>query len=228
VRFEDELNRARKTAPETVRRDLIATHAPDPVPALLRSGTRSEDRATVALLGAICDALDRYWECAMAPNWPQMLLVLEADTTYRAGRLATGGAHLLFGDIHPNLQWSDGVLSITEMVGHHTVAAAGRGLLLIPSIFANKPVPPMSSTEAPSLAYPSRGVATLWAPPPQPDPTALVDLLGRTHALLLQMLDEPLPPPRSPVASRSPRAPSHSTSMHRAGSRTASNVFTFG
>ena len=29
------------------------------------------------------------------------------------------------------------------MVGRHTVAAAGRGLLLMPSIFAIEPVPPL-------------------------------------------------------------------------------------
>ena len=79
------------------------------------------------------------------------------------------------------------------MVGDHTVAAAGRGLLLTPSIFAYKPVPPLDPGEPPSLGYPSRGIGTLWSPPPQPDPTALVDLLGRTRTLLLQMLEEPLP-----------------------------------
>jgi DNA-binding transcriptional ArsR family regulator len=121
-----------------------------------------------------------------------MRLVLEADTTYRARQLAVGGAHLLFADVHPNVSWSDGVLSIAEMIGDHTVNAAGRGLLLMPSIFATKPVPPLDPGEPPSLSYPSRGIGTLWAPPPQPALTALVDLLGRTRALLLQMLDEPL------------------------------------
>jgi DNA-binding transcriptional ArsR family regulator len=79
------------------------------------------------------------------------------------------------------------------MVGQHTVAAAGRGLLLTPSIFAPKPVPPLDPREPPALAYPSRGIGTLWAPPPRPDPSALVDLLGRRRALLLQLLGEPLP-----------------------------------
>jgi len=115
------------------------------------------------------------------------------DTTYRARQLATGGARRLFADVHPNLSWNDGVLSIAEMISHDTVAAAGRGLLLVPSIFAYKPVPPLDPDEPPSLGYPSRGIATLWAPPPQPKPGALVDLLGRTRALLLQMLEEPLP-----------------------------------
>lgn len=192
-RIEDELATIRATAPEIVRRDLLATHAPDPVPEPLRSVIRKDKRVTVGLRNAICEALRRYWDHAMAPSWPAMRLVLEADTTYRARQLATGGARLLFADMHPNVRWSGGVLSIAEMVGHHTVVAGGRGLLLTPSIFAPKPAPPVDPGEPPLLTYPSRGVGTLWAPPPQPELTALINLLGRTRALLLQMLDEPLP-----------------------------------
>ena len=191
-RFEDELAAIRRTPPSVVRRDLLASHAPDPVPDPLRPAERADQRTTIELLDVICDALERYWKVAMAPTWPQLRLVLEADTTYRARQLATGGARLLFADIHPNLRWGEGVLSISEMVGQHTVPAGG-GLLLMPSIFALKPAPPLDPGEPPSLAYPSRGIGTLWAPPPQPDLTALVDLLGRTRALLLQMLEEPLP-----------------------------------
>jgi DNA-binding transcriptional ArsR family regulator len=193
ARFDEELAAVRATPPAIVRRDLVATHAPDPVPDELQAATVSNDEATTALRDAICDALERHWQRSVASGWPEMQLVLEADTTYRARQLATGGARLLFADIHPNLRWSDGVLTVTEMVGDHTVAAGGRGLLLTPSIFAYKPVPPLDPGEPPSLGYPSRGIGTLWSPPPQPDPTALVDLLGRTRALLLQMLEEPLP-----------------------------------
>jgi DNA-binding transcriptional ArsR family regulator len=193
ARFEDELAVVRATPPKIVRRDLLVTHAPDPVPDELRAATRSDTRPTRRLLGAICDALERHWKDSLAPIWPQMQLVLEADTTYRARQLVSGGARLLFADMHPNLRWNDGVLSIAEMISHDTVVAAGRGLLLIPSIFAYKPVPPLNPREPPSLGYPSRGIATLWSPPPQPHPSALVDLLGRTRARLLQMLGEPLP-----------------------------------
>jgi DNA-binding transcriptional ArsR family regulator len=193
MNVEDELATVRASPPATVRRDLLATHAPDPVPHALRSAERSDPRATRRLLNGICDALDRYWESAIAPSWPEMRLVLEADTTYRARQLAVGGARLLFADVHPNVRWSDSVLTITEMIGEHTVAAAGRGLPLMPSVFAHKPVPPLDPGEPPSLAYPSRGIGTLWAPPPEPDVSALIDLLGRTRALLLQILDEPLP-----------------------------------
>src|SRR5579884_1380755 len=142
-RFEDELAAVAATPPATVRRDLRATHAPDPLPGPLRSAVRSDKRATVRLLNAICDALERYWRSSVEPSWAPMQLVLEADTTYRARQLAAGGARLLFADIHPNVRWQAGAVSIAEMVGDHTVAAAGRGLLLMPSIFAHKPVPPL-------------------------------------------------------------------------------------
>ena len=193
ARFEDELAAVRATAPEIVRRDLRATHAPDPPPDRLRAVARSNNRATLKLLGTICDALERHWERAIAPTWPQMQLVLEADTTYRARQLATGGARLLFADMHPNLRWDNGVLTIQEMISEGTIAAAGRGLLLVPSIFAYKPVPPLDPTEPPSVGYPSRGVATLWAPASAADAGALAELLGRPRARVLQMLAEPLP-----------------------------------
>ncbi len=191
-KYEDELAMVRGTPPELVRRDLLATHAPDPVPEALRSIERSDKRAARRLLKTICEALDRYWERALAPVWREMRLVLEADTTYRARQLATGGASLLFSDMHPNLRWADGALNVSEMVGHHTVAS-GQGLLLMPSIFATKPAPPIDPAEPPSLAYPSRGIGTLWAPAPEPDRTALINLLGRRRTLLLQMIAEPLP-----------------------------------
>lgn len=192
-RFEDELAIVRASAPAIVRRDLIATHAPDPVPAALAPATRRSSRAVTALRDRICDELERYHELALAPSWPEMRLVLEADTTYRARQLAIGGARLLFADMHPNLRWRDGVLEIEEMISEHTVRAAGRGLRLMPSIFAVKPAPPLVPEEPPALTYPSRGVATLWAPPPPVPRSSLASLLGAPRARLLDMLGEPLP-----------------------------------
>jgi Bacterial regulatory protein, arsR family len=191
--FEEELATVRATPPDIVRRDLKATHAPNPLPKALRAADGTDDAAVNALLETICDALERHWETALAPSWPQIRLVLEGDMTYRARQLAKGGARLLFADIHPNLRWRDGVLFIDDMIGHHHIPASGRGLLLMPSIFAYKPVPPLVPEEPPSLAYPSRGIATLWAPAPSGDDGALASLLGAPRARLLHMLAEPLP-----------------------------------
>jgi DNA-binding transcriptional ArsR family regulator len=64
---------------------------------------------------------------------------------------------------------------------------------LIPSVFAYKPVPPLSADEPPWLAYPSRDIAILWAQPPEPDATALAALIGGPRATLLRLLEEPMP-----------------------------------
>ncbi len=191
--FTDELALVRATVPDVVRRDIVAAHAPGPLPEALEAALAPGDGPLLALLEAVCDVLERLWDVVLRPVWPRLRLVLEADTTYRARQLATGGARLLFTDMPPNLTWRHGVLEIEEMVGRHEVAAAGRGLLLVPSVFACKPVPPTGSEAAPWLAYPSRGVGTLWAPAEQADASALDELLGRPRARLLRLLGEPLP-----------------------------------
>ncbi|GLV84451.1 transcriptional regulator [Streptomyces lavendulae subsp. lavendulae] len=191
--FEDELAVVGRTDPATVRRDLLATHAPDPLPDALRAADTADDASVLGLRDDLCDLLWRYWEVAVEPMWPRMRLLLEADMTYRARQLAVGGARLLFADMHPNLRWHDGVLHISRMVGRYHARASGRGLLLVPSVFAHKPAPPVGADEAPMMSYPSRGLATLWAPAPLPDASALVSLLGASRTRLLGLLDAPLP-----------------------------------
>jgi DNA-binding transcriptional ArsR family regulator len=183
--FDEELSHVRRTPPELVRRDLAAALVPGPIPA--------DDASAVEFRDAACELLRRYWELAVEPAWPRMRRILEADMTYRARRLAVGGARLLFADMHPNLRWHEGVLYISRMIGRHHVAVSGRGLLLMPSVFAHKPVPPVSPEEPPILVYPSRAVATLWTPPAAPDATALTSLVGAPRARLLHLLDDPLP-----------------------------------
>ncbi|GKQ33689.1 transcriptional regulator [Streptomyces sp. A012304] len=190
--FEEELAAVRRTRPAQVRHDLLLAHDPDPLPTALRDAL-ADDRRVTGLRDAICDVLRQYWEVAVEPMWPRMRLVLEADMTYRARRLALGGARLLFADMHPNLRWQGGELRIDKMISGHRVRASGRGLLLLPSVFAHKPAPPVSPDEPPSLVYPCRGVATLWDTAPPPDNTALVSLLGASRARLLALLEEPLP-----------------------------------
>jgi DNA-binding transcriptional ArsR family regulator len=191
--FEEELTVVRQTPVDVVRRDVLAAYPRGRLADVLQDVTAADDAPVLALRDAICDHLQRYWDVAIKPTWPQMRLVLEADMTYRARQLAVGGARLLFADMHPNLRWRDGVLHIDKMIGRHRVLVSGRGLLLVPSVFAHKPAPPVSPDEPPMLAYPCRGVATLWAPTPTADAAALASLLGMPRARLLGLLDEPLP-----------------------------------
>ncbi|MFF8973250.1 helix-turn-helix domain-containing protein [Streptomyces sp. NPDC014995] len=190
--FEEELAVVRQADPAQVRHDLLLAHAPDPLPAALREAVADAPRVA-GLRDAICEVLRQYWRVAIESLWPRMRLLLEADMTYRARQLALGGARLLFADMHPNLRWQGGELYIDKMISKHRVMASGRGLLLLPSVFAHKPAPPVSPEEPPSLVYPCRGVATLWDTAPPTDGTALVSLLGAPRARLLGLLEEPLP-----------------------------------
>ncbi|MDX3457470.1 ArsR family transcriptional regulator [Streptomyces sp. ME02-8801-2C] len=190
--FDEQLAVVRQTSPARVRHDLLTAHAPDPLPAALHDAAVADDASVVRLRDAVCELLRQFWEVAIEPEWRQMRLLLEADMTYRARQLAVGGARLLFADMHPNLRWHNGVLHIDKMISRHRVAASGRGLLLLPSVFAHKPAPPVGPEEPPRLVYPVRGVATLWATPPTVDATALTSLLGAPRARLLTLLEEPL------------------------------------
>ncbi|MFF7753981.1 metalloregulator ArsR/SmtB family transcription factor [Streptomyces sp. NPDC007971] len=191
--FEDELAVVRATPVEVVRRDLRAAHAPRPLPDALRQAASPAGADVRELADGLCSVLRRYWESALLPHWPRIRLLLEADITHRARQLATGGARLLFTELHPNLRWQDGVLSIDRMIGHHEVDGSGRGLRLLPSLFAHKPAPPISAEEPPMLDYPGRGAATLWEPEPEPDASALGSLLGAPRTTVLRLLAEPLP-----------------------------------
>jgi DNA-binding transcriptional ArsR family regulator len=190
---EDQIAQIRRTPVSIVRRDIRATHAPGPLPVPVRDADAPQDADVRRLRDLLCDVLVRYWDRTLRPDWPRMRTLLEADVVYRARRLAVGGARSLFADMHPSVTWEVGALRIDRMIGRHRVAAAGRGLLLLPSVFAYKPIPPMSPDEPPWLAYPARGIATLWAAPPHASAAALSALIGAPRARLLHLLAEPLP-----------------------------------
>lgn len=191
--IEEELAMVARTPPERVRRDIRTTHIRNPFPARVSSVPTDSPEALSSLRDELCDQLFRYWRATLEQPWPRMRLLLEADITHRARRLALEGAGGLFADIHPDLEWQDGVLRIHRMVSHHTVDGGGRGLLLVPSVFAHKPAPPAGPEEPPMVVYPCRAAATMWEAPDAADPDALDALVGTPRAHLLRLLTDPLP-----------------------------------
>jgi DNA-binding transcriptional ArsR family regulator len=121
-----------------------------------------------------------------------MLTLLQGDVLHRARQLTAGGTQRLFTDLDPRVRWRDDVLYV-GIRAHRSVALAGRGLLLVPSVFAWPRVfakldPPWQ----PTLRYPPRGVGTLWTPAATSRPSrALGAVLGRSRAVLLGALDAP-------------------------------------
>lgn len=151
----------------------------------------TDPRGGLRLVG---EALRACHDALVAPYWTRIRRVLEADITHRAGLLASGGVERLFADLHEEVRWSDGQLT----VHHHRPPYApepltlrGHGLVLCPSVFCWPRVAVGTRPVADgTLRYPARGVAALWHQP-KPVPDALADLLGRTRAALLVALAQP-------------------------------------
>ncbi|AXB46480.1 DUF5937 family protein [Amycolatopsis albispora] len=177
---EAQLAELRRTPPEQVALELAMVDAD--------LSALPEDPATARdLLG---DQLELAWHELIEPLWPRLHEVLTADIDHRTRRLGEGGIELAVADLHSRVKLTGGVLTVdsTTRTRH---ALDERGLLLLPSVFAWPKVgvilvPPWQ----PALLYPARGVAQLWRPAQDPDPR-LVAVLGRTRALLLQVLAEP-------------------------------------
>lgn len=138
--------------------------------------------------------IEAYWELALAPHWPQVKAVLEADVFHQARRLAADGAEAVLRDLHPTVGWSAGVLTVSQLPCSRPrpLELAGRGMVLVPSVFAWSRV--STTVLAPvtkQLFYPSRGWGSVWARERPAVPEAVAAVLGRTRALLLAELSTP-------------------------------------
>jgi len=130
--------------------------------------------------------LERYWQQVLAPYWPRLRSVLDADVAYRLDRLARGGIGALLSDLHPSLQVTDDDILINSLTDGDIDGDGG--LTLVPCVF----VWPRLWVELgllghPSLTYGARGIGTLWAErSAEPDrEDTLGELLGRSRAELL-------------------------------------------
>jgi DNA-binding transcriptional ArsR family regulator len=182
--------------------ELARVRATPPDRVALEVGWRFEDRAVPDAVRPLLDdpaaGLDRlatvmraYWERAIEPWWPAIRAVLEADVVHRARRLTAGGTLEVFAALHRAVRWRDGVVEVNRFTDHD-VDLDGRGLLLVPTVFAWPEVFAMVDEPwQPALIYTPRGVGSLWAPPPEPDPGALDALLGRRRAAILRALGAP-------------------------------------
>ncbi|MEV7780076.1 winged helix-turn-helix domain-containing protein [Kitasatospora sp. NPDC088351] len=110
---------------------------------------------------------------------------------HRVGLIGEQGWEAVIAGLHDGVSWRDGAIEVRVAAGD-TVALAGEGLLLIPSVFI---VPTVAAHTAPpwpkTLIYPARGTAALLGTPPAGPPQALGALIGRSRARVLAALDTP-------------------------------------
>lgn len=143
-----------------------------------------------AALSRIVGAVKHYWTVAVAPEWPRIRSLLQADLSYRLDQLAEGGVRQLFRTLHPLVTLRGDTLEIVKY--YDGVADLGRrGLLLVPCVFAWPDVVVRTADPQPTVTYPPRGLGRLWESP-VPRDNALGDLIGRSRAAVLAQLDLPM------------------------------------
>ncbi|MFF5704822.1 DUF5937 family protein [Streptomyces sp. NPDC012794] len=194
VTFEEELDRVRAAAgdPDAAREDLRRALVCTPGAAESDIGRRMLADPARAVR-ELADLYERAWEVLIAPHWPRLRALLEADVLFHSRRLAAGGLQALFDGLHSDLRWSgqDQTL-VLERPSRHDRELGGQGLLLMPSAFVwPEAVGGYDPPWQPTLVYPARGIGALWAAAAGPAPRALAGLLGRTRAEVLCALREP-------------------------------------
>ena len=138
----------------------------------------------------LAGALEELWQLLIAPDWPQLLAILDRDMLYRADRLVRLGWAAALEDLHERVRWSEGAI----VVGNRSqldVHLDGRGLMFVPSVFLHSGLATYTEPPwQPAVVYVARGSAALWDPEPT-TPPALARLLGQTRADLPLRLDAP-------------------------------------
>ncbi|MCT2592462.1 winged helix-turn-helix domain-containing protein [Streptomyces sp. N2-109] len=215
--FDEEMAEVRATDPALAHAELVRSLADTPGAAESPEGEAMlADPA--AAVRQLADAKTRAWEVLVAPHWPRLRALLEADIAFHTRRLADGGLAALFDGLHPEVSWTDGTLTVNHCY-QYTRTLGGTGLTLVPSVFAWPHV--VSGFEPPwqpAVVYPARGIGALWSEPAADTPAALVRLLGTNRAAILAALEQPAS--TTGLAARLGLAPS-SVSVHLSALRGA-------
>jgi hypothetical protein len=214
-RFADQLAQIRATPREQVAEDLrrcrqtLTGNARGALDDMLTDPTGARD--------LLAGQLQAAWERLVAPFWPRIQAVLDADVAYRSRQLTGHGLGPMLNGIDARITWVAGTVAVSDGLDL-TVDLRGRGLVLMPSAYTWPSVAAVTDEPwQPTIVYPARGIAHLWQQPALPS-DALARLLGRTRAQLLAGLDRPAS--TSMLAARYGLSPS-GTSKHLIAMRDA-------
>lgn len=157
--------------------------------------------------------LERVWEALVAPPWPRLRALLEADVSFHARLLAEGGLDRLFTALRPRVSRDGGGTLSVHLPHDHAHRPGGEGVTLLPSTLVwpgavgGAVLPPgparppggerpgTTARLAPAgravVVHPARGVGGLGAETADGPPRALARLLGAHRAAVPAALDEP-------------------------------------
>jgi DNA-binding transcriptional ArsR family regulator len=188
--LDEELDLMLRTTPAQVADELFTLYPRGVPPGIMSELSAAPRRG----LNSIVEEIRAAHQALIAPHWPRIESILNADISLRARQLAVEGAAELLADLHPGLSWNAaGHLDVTAegdsaRLAQDAVLGPG-GLVLIPSVFIwpSLWVKPRSITQT-TIRYPAYGPATLWSTRQQGSEdrmTSLRKLLGSTRAELL-------------------------------------------
>ncbi|HEY5985036.1 MAG TPA: DUF5937 family protein [Streptosporangiaceae bacterium] len=186
----DQLAQVRATPAEQVARE-VERSLTQRAPALAQPEAwrlLDDPDATRTLLA---DLLEQCWQLLIAPHWPRLRDLLQADVSYRTRILADYGLERMLDDLDARARWTGGAMLI-ECPEDGERRLGGAGLVLMPSVFLWPSLAAVTEPPAqPTLMYPARGIAELWQPARTEHSTVLARLIGQTRAALLESLAEP-------------------------------------
>lgn len=188
----EELERLQDSSAAQIRASLARTFGgspPDPAQSLAARPRRE--------LRLLAREIAAAFERVLAPHWPRIQALLEADIVHRARALAESGAARMFADLHPRLSWrGDHLVLLDHTPGSvgpmRTVTLAPGGLMLLPSVFIWPELYIKSRTATrTTVRYPVRGIGVLWDDGPGRPAGRLARLLGQRRAELIDLLQSP-------------------------------------
>jgi hypothetical protein len=154
--------------------------------------------ATVART-QLAGALKTYHDKAVAPHWPAVSRLLDAERDRAVRLLSEQGIDRFLASRHPTIGWDPPVLTIDAClpIGDQVAYLDGRGVVFVPSLFCPPGYPmcmaPDEPDASPVIHYPvALDAATmrgLWEPAAGGTArSSLAALLGRTRAAVLDAI----------------------------------------
>jgi hypothetical protein len=83
----------------------------------------------------LVDLIQRCWDVLVAPHWPRLRELLNADIAHHTRILAEGGLERLAPELDRKLSWRGDTLFVTVNHDERVRELSGTGLVLMPSAF---------------------------------------------------------------------------------------------
>ncbi|MEU3216054.1 winged helix-turn-helix domain-containing protein [Streptomyces sp. NPDC006971] len=135
-------------------------------------------------------ALRGYYHTAIAPHWPHMQALVDAERAVRARALLDHRSQGLLSTLGPTMRWKPPVLEV-DYPRERDIHLEGRGLVLVPSAFCwRTPVTLIDPSLRPVLVYPLTLGPGWTGLTNTAGPRSLANILGPTRAACLRVIED--------------------------------------